>query len=524
MHWRRFCPGRRAEVKPDWHLSDAPLCAARMAIDQQQATALTLQQLFEAEPDRLSRLSFEVAGLYFDWSKTHLDQASIERFIARAESMGFDAARDALFSGEVVNPSEGRAATHIAERGSGAPEDVDLATARRHRMRALVDAVEAGAFGDVTGLLHIGIGGSVLGPALLVEALGRHSSRLNVQFLSNIDGAAFDHAVKTLDPATTLVVVASKTFTTLETLANFEAAREWLRDAGVVDPDSHVIAVTARPEAAVDAGIDDSRILQFGEGVGGRYSLWSSVGVSAALALGWDAFEELLEGGAEMDRHFRFAEPIANVPLLAAFADRFYVEDRGCQTRAVFAYDERLRLLPFYLQQLEMESNGKSVTNDGRPVGHPTAPVTWGGTGTDAQHAVFQLLHQGSVIAPVEFIAAREGDDKQDPEHHRLLLLNAFAQGAALMQGRASDDPQRAYSGNRPSTTILIDRLDARALGALIAFYEHRTFANAVLLGINPFDQFGVELGKQMARQMAEGADEESLDSSTRALIERAGV
>ena len=212
------------------------------------------------------------------------------------------------------------------------------------------------------------------------------------------------------------------------------------------------------------------------------------------------------------------------MPLIAAFADRLYVEQLGCQTRAVFAYDERLRLLPSYLQQLEMESNGKSVTADGKPVEHPTAPVTWGGTGTDAQHAVFQLLHQGTVLTPVEFVAVREGEDDQDPEHHRLLLLNAFAQGAALMAGRASDDPQRSYPGNRPSATILLDRLDPRSLGALIAFYEHRTFANAVLLGINPFDQFGVELGKEIARQLSDGDGEEALDASTRALMERAGI
>jgi glucose-6-phosphate isomerase len=465
-----------------------------------------------------------VAGLYFDWSKTHLDQHLIGQFLERAEATSFSAARDGLFAGEVVNPSEGRPATHVAERGGGAPGDVDLAIARRQRMRALIDAVEAGAFGDVTGILHIGIGGSVLGPALLVDALGRRSPSYNVRFLSNIDGAAFDDAVKPLDPATTLVVAVSKTFTTIETLTNVDAARAWLRDAGVEDPDGRIIAVTAKPQAALDQGIDETRILQFGEGVGGRYSLWSSVGLTAALALGWDAFEALLEGAAEMDRHFRFAEPVANVPLVAAFADRLYVERLDCQTRALFAYDERLRLLPFYLQQLEMESNGKSVTKDGEPVGHPTAPVTWGGTGTDAQHAVFQLLHQGTVVAPVEFVAVREGDDAQDPEQHRLLLLNAFAQSAALMQGRQSDDPQRCYVGNRPSATVLLDRLDARSLGALIAFYEHRTFANAVLLGINPFDQFGVELGKEIARQFAEGADEESLDASTRALIERAGV
>jgi glucose-6-phosphate isomerase len=469
-------------------------------------------------------LSFEVAGLYFDWSKTHLERSVIERSLARAEEMGFAAARDALFAGEVVNRSERRPATHIAERGSGAPDDVDLATARRTRMRALVDAIEAGAFGDVTGVLHIGIGGSVLGPALLVDALGRRASHFRVRFLSNIDGAAFDDAVKPLDPATTLVVVASKTFTTLETLTNLQAARDWLRDAGVDDPDGRLIAVTAGPEAALRQGIDETRILQFGEGVGGRYSLWSSVGVTAALALGWDSFEALLEGAAEMDRHFRFAEPVQNAPLVAAFADRLYVEQLGCQTRAVFAYDERLRLLPFYLQQLEMESNGKSVTTDGGPVQHPTAPVTWGGTGTDAQHAVFQLLHQGTVLTPVEFVAVVEGDDAQDPEHHRLLLLNAFAQGAALMQGRSSHDPQRSYPGNRPSSTILLDRLDARSLGALIAFYEHRTFANAVLLGINPFDQFGVELGKEIAKKLAAERAEGDLDASTRALIERAGA
>jgi glucose-6-phosphate isomerase len=489
-----------------------------------QTSMKRLDELFAAEPGRLSRLSFEAGGIYFDWSKTHLDQATLEEFMARAERMGFAAARDALFAGDIVNPSELRAATHIAERGSGAPDEVALATARRQRMRALVDAIEAGAFGDLTGILHIGIGGSVLGPALLVDALGRRTTPFSVRFLSNIDGAAFDDAVEPLDPATTLVVVASKTFSTLETLTNLEAARQWLRGAGVADPDGRVIAVTAKPKAALNQGIDETRILQFGEGVGGRYSLWSSVGLTAALALGWDAFEALLEGAAEMDRHFRFAKAAENIPLIAAFADRLYAEQLGCQTRAVFAYDERLRLLPFYLQQLEMESNGKSVTTDGGRVEHPSSPVTWGGTGTDAQHAVFQLLHQGTVLVPVEFVAVREGDDAQDPEHHRLLLLNAFAQGAALMQGRQSDDPQRSYPGNRPSATVLLERLDARSLGALIAFYEQRTFANAVLLGINPFDQFGVELGKEIARQLADSAGQDSLDASTRALIERAGV
>lgn len=483
-----------------------------------------LERLFQDEPDRLSRLSFEASGLYFDWSKTHLDHAWIEAMVERSRASGFDEAREALFAGAVVNHSEQRAATHVAERGTGSSDHVDLAAKRRQRMRALVDALEAGAFGSVAAILHIGIGGSVLGPALLVDALGRGSGQYEARFLSNVDGLAFEDSVRGLDPNSTLVVAVSKTFTTSETLLNLDAAIQWLQQGGVDDPYGRVVAVTAAPEAAVEAGVDDSRVLLFDEGVGGRYSLMSAVGLTAALVLGWDSFEALLEGAGEMDRHFRFAAPDQNVPLIAAFADRLYVERAGCQTRAVFAYDERLRLLMPYLQQLEMESNGKQVTSRGERVSEATAPVTWGGTGTDAQHAVFQLLHQGMVLVPVEFVAVTEGVDRQDPEHHRLLLLNAFAQGAALMAGRHSKDPQRAYPGNRPSATILLERLDARTLGALIAFYEHRVFANAVLLGINPFDQFGVELGKSIARQLAEGGDETSLDSSTRALIERAGV
>ena len=481
-----------------------------------------LVSLFAVEPDRLARLSSAVAGIYFDWSKTHLDGALVEAFTALADEKGFAAARAALFAGEAVNSTENRSADHLAERGSGEPESVQLATSRRSRMRALVDAIEAGAFGNISAILHIGIGGSVLGPHLIVDALGLDSSRLDVSFLSNVDPQAFAKAVARLDPATTLIVAASKTFTTAETMANLDTAIAWLSGAGVEDPYGRVIAVTAHPEAALEAGIDESRILIFSEGVGGRYSLWSAVSVTAALALGWNSFEELLEGAAEMDRHFRYSEAAGNVPLIAAFADLAYAQKLGCQTRAVFPYDERLRLLVPYLQQLEMESNGKSVTAAGKPVGRATAPVLWGGVGTDAQHAVFQLLHQGTAIVPVEFLAVA-ADNSNLPAHHRQLLLNAFAQGSALMRGRTSEDPHRSEPGNRPSSTIMLDRLDARTLGALIAFYEHRTFANAVLLGINPFDQFGVELGKQIARELAEGEGEDDLDSSTRALMERAG-
>ncbi len=483
----------------------------------------SLVLLFAEEPDRLQRLSSTVAGIYFDWSKTHLDETLLEAFADLAEEKGFPAARERLFAGDVVNVTEGRAAEHLAERGSGAPDAVELASARRARMRALVDAIEAGAFGDVSGILHIGIGGSVLGPHLLVDALADEGLRLDVSFLSNIDGQAFEDAVAVLDPGTTLVVAASKTFTTAETMANLDAAIGWLLDAGVDDPYGRVIAVTASPDAAVEAGIDESRILVFSEGVGGRYSLWTSVSVSAALALGWDVFEELLEGAAEMDRHFRYSSMEENVVLRAAFADLIYTQNVHCQTRGIFPYDERLRMLVPYLQQLEMESNGKSVTVDGEPLDRSSAPVVWGGVGTDAQHAVFQLLHQGTITVPVEFVAAAESGS-QLPTHHRQLLLNAFAQGAALMQGRAGDDPHRREPGNRPSATILLDRLDARRLGSLIAFYEHRTFANAALLGVNPFDQFGVELGKHIANELAEGGSEMELDASTRALMEKSGL
>ena len=489
-----------------------------------QAEITPIAQLFEQDPERTRRLSVEVAGIRFDLAKTHLAPALLDSAARLFEEGGMAEAQERLFTGQIVNPTEGRAAEHAAERGSGSAEAVQLAAERRHRMRSLIDAIEAGAFGDVTGVLHIGIGGSALGPALLVDALGRRERRYKVSVLSNIDGQAFDAAVADLDPATTLVVIASKTFTTAETLRNARAALAWLEEGGVDDPYGKLIALTAAPDTAVEFGIDETRILPFGESVGGRYSLWSTIGFPAALALGFSAFEELLEGAAEMDRHFRHAPPGANAPVLATLSDLLYSQRLGCETRAVFAYDERLRLLSSYLQQLIMESNGKAVTADGQPLGRPSSAIVWGGTGTDAQHAVFQLLHQGTRLVPVEFIAVAEGDDDQDPAHHRELLLNAFAQGAALMAGRKSDDLARNYPGDRPSMTLLLDRLDPRTLGALIAFYEHRTFAEAVLLGINPFDQFGVELGKSIARAIDDPEQRAAFDPSTQSLIEKAGL
>ena len=483
-----------------------------------------LARLFADDPDRVARLSGELAGITFDFSKTHLAPSLIDQLPGLSEAAELPDALDRLLSGAIANPTEGRAAEHPAERGSGSPDAVQLSASRRQRKRALIDAVEAGAFGDVTGILHIGIGGSALGPALLVDALGRRERRYKVEVLSNIDGQAFDAAVVDLDPATTLVAIASKTFTTAETLRNAEAALEWLSEAGVEDAYGRLIAITAAPERAVDFGIDETRILPFAESVGGRYSLWSAIGFPAALALGFSAFEELLDGASEVDEHVRTAPAEKNLPLIAALSDRLYADRLGAETRAIFAYDERLRLLPSYLQQLVMESNGKAVTINGAALERPSSAILWGGTGTDAQHAVFQLLHQGTHLAPVEFVAVAEADDEQDPAHHRELLLNAFAQGAALMSGRASDDPARNYPGDRPSTTILLQRLDARTLGALLAFYEHRTFCEAVLLGINPFDQFGVELGKDIARAIDDPEQRASFDPSTRALIEKAGL
>lgn len=481
-----------------------------------------LRTIFETDPGRLSKLTLTYGPIRFDWSKTHLTDGLLDAFLTLAEEQDFTGKREALFAGEKINNTEGRAAEHPAERGEGNADSVKRAKALHVRMRALIDAIEGEALGPVRHVLHIGIGGSALGPDLIVDALGRDAGRYDVAIVSNVDGTALEEAMDRFDPAATIIAIASKTFTTTETMLNADSAIAWMEEAGVDDPYGRVIALTAAPDKAMEWGVDETRVLPFNENVGGRYSLWSSIGFPAALALGWGAFESLLEGAAAMDRHFRLAAPRGNAPLIAAFVDLFYGRVLQCQTRAVFAYDERLRLLPSYLQQLEMESNGKSVKTDGTPVDGPTAAITWGGVGTDAQHAVFQLLHQGTHVVPVEFIASKEPGNSLDPAHHRSLLVNCFAQGAALMRGKDNaEDPARAYPGNRPSTTILIDDVTPEALGGLIAFYEQRTFANAVLMGINPFDQFGVELGKDIARSIEKDGPK-GFDPSTMALIDLA--
>ncbi|MGB3166665.1 MAG: glucose-6-phosphate isomerase [Alteraurantiacibacter sp.] len=489
----------------------------------------TLEEVFAADPDRVDKLSTrlelrggdEPVGIRFDWSKTHLTDALLADFEALAEASDFDEMRRRLFAGEVINPTENRAAQHSVLRGVGRDASVEEAEALRKRMKLLVEAIHEGAFGKVEHLIHVGIGGSALGPALAVDALTRDGAEVDVHVVSNIDGVALEQAFAACDPVTTMLAVASKTFTTIETMTNATSALKWLADNGVADPTGRVIALTAAPEKAVEWGVDETRILPFSESVGGRYSLWSSIGFPVALAIGWSDFSAMLDGAAAVDRHFRDTDGRSNLPLRAAFADLFYARLKGAQTRAVFAYDERLGLLPDYLQQLEMESNGKSVTVGGEPAG-PTAPITWGGVGTDAQHAVFQLLHQGTHLVPVDFIASVEPGDMLDAAHHTILLMNCFAQGAALMSGKSSDDPHRNYPGNRPSATILCDDLDPTTFGALIAFHEHRTFANAVLMDINPFDQFGVELGKDIAKKIEKGG--ERFDASTEALLKAAGL
>jgi glucose-6-phosphate isomerase len=469
------------------------------------------ERLRSGHGDRL-----ECAGLLFDWTRAGI----VPPVMAALEDLGRETAlaawRDRMVAGDIVNPSEGRAATHMALRQEGADRSVLEAAAGRMR---------AAGFDS---FLHIGIGGSALGPALLLDALGDGGDGPEVRVVSNVDGTALSRACAGLDPVRTGVIAVSKTFTTLETMTNLASALQWLKAGGVADPWSRVTAVTAARGAAEAAGVPPHAILDFAETVGGRYSLWSAVGLPLAIRCGWPAFEALLAGARTMDRHFLGSPFPANAPMRAGAIDVWFASVLGRPTRGVFAYDERLRLLPAYLQQLEMESNGKSVTRDGAPLAVPSAPILWGGTGTDAQHAVFQLLHQGTHRDPVEFLAVAVPGHALGAAHHEQLLLNCFAQGAALAEGRTPEatlkagggNPAlaaaRAFEGNRPSTTILLDRLKPERLGALLAFYEARVFTSATLLGLNPFDQWGVELGKEMASALARGGE---TDAATAALL-----
>ena len=527
---------------------------ARFDAAAERGAGVRILDLFAAEPDRLARLSLGAAGVSLDLSKQSWSAAGLDACLALAQAAGVVEARARLFAGEAVNVSEGRAVLHPALRAGaagrfsaqGQPVS-DAVQASRMKMRDLAEGVRSGAIRGATGerfraVVHIGIGGSDLGPRLVWEALKPVSSAIELRFAANVDPAEIEEALAGLDPASTLVVVVSKTFTTLETLANAQAARTWLQAAlGKEGANAHLAAVSAAPERAAAFGVAPERVFAFWDWVGGRFSVWSTVGLSCAIGLGWDAFEGFLAGAALMDAHFVSAPLARNAPVLLALAQIWNRNGLARGARAVVPYAQRLRLLPAFLQQLEMESNGKRVRRDGRPALRATAPVVFGDAGTNGQHAFFQLLHQGTDVIPVEFVAVVEADG--DSTMQKKLLANCLAQGEALLLGRDEAElarelegqglpreriealaPQRAFPGNRPSSLLVLERLTPETLGALIALYEHKTFVEGVVWQINSFDQWGVELGKTLATRILgelEGGTTLPHDPSTAAWVGR---
>ena len=500
------------------------------------------------DASRLDRFVATADDLRFDISKTSITPDALDGLVALARDV--PARREAMFSGARINATEGRAVLHTALRaGPAAVVEVDGrdvmpdVRATLGRMRAFADAVRTGAFagqgGAITDVVNIGIGGSDLGPAMAVRALAPYHDGPRCHFVSNVDGADWTDTARGLDPATTLVVVASKTFTTIETMTNARTAWDWMA-AAVADPAAQFAALSSATDKTAEWGIDDARVFGFEDWVGGRYSVWGPIGLSLMIAIGPDGFDAFLAGGRAMDDHFRDAPADRNLPVLLALVGIWHHQVCGYPTRAVLPYDDRLARLPAYLQQLEMESNGKSVTMDGAPTGGPVGPVVWGEPGTNGQHAFYQLIHQGRTPVPCEFMVAARGHEPALDHHHRLLIANCLAQSEALMRGRTLDEARdrlgdrfegdelerqaahRVFAGNRPSTTLTYPRLTPRTLGAIVALYEHRVFVEGAILGINSFDQWGVELGKELATSlgpMVEGADAGGKDASTRALL-----
>ena len=498
-----------------------------------------LADLFARDPERVARLSFRWNDWHVDLSKECLTPDVLQALVAHAQDAGLERWIAALFAGEKINLSETRPALHTALRAEGnAPILVDGrdvmtdVSAAQARVRILAETLRGsarhGASGKPIGaVVHLGIGGSDLGPRLVCDALADPGtpSPVPVRFVSNVDPEHLARALAGLDPATTLFVVASKSFTTEETMANAVSARAWLAAAmpARAAVAGHFVAVTANAPAARTFGIADADILPLWDWVGGRFSLWSAAGLPIAIAHGNDTFDTLRGGAAAMDAHFRTAPLEANLPVLLGLTGWWNARVLGHAQRVVVPYAQALAALPAYLQQTTLESNGKRVTRDGRPVDGPTAPALWGGTGTDGQHAFFQWLHQGTHSVPVEFVVpvrSRHSPGSQQT----LLVAHALAQAQALLAGRAGD-PAHACPGDRPSTMLLLPTLDAHHLGALLALWEHRTFVEGVLAGINSFDQFGVELGKSLAppivAALADGvALPAGTDASTRALVD----
>jgi glucose-6-phosphate isomerase len=481
---------------------------------------------------RNTALYVEAPALLLDFSRQRLDCDVVGRLLELAEQRGMAAEIDRLFTGAHVNSTEDRPALHTALRAHAGerPSETETAVAAtRSRLRSTAAAVLSGDRRGFTGraftdLIHIGIGGSHLGPELAVEALDRAAAAgPRCRFVANIDGQALTTALAGLNPETTLFIVVSKSFSTIETRVNAESARSWFLErtacAGALR--QHFLAVTANLPAAADFGVAAEMTFPMWDWVGGRFSLWSAVGLPIALTAGPDAFDDFLEGARDMDEHFRRTPFAANGPLLMALVGIWNYNFLGATSHAVLPYDQRLRLLPDYLQQLEMESNGKSVHHDGSPIGVHSMPIVWGGEGTNGQHAFHQLLHQGTRAFTADFILTARPDHELG-EHHRWLLANGLAQSQAMMVGQDATDPHRRVPGNKPTSTIVLDRLTPYALGSLLALYEHKVFCQGVIWNINSFDQWGVELGKRLALPIHDqlgGAATLHQDPSTRRLI-----
>ena len=504
-----------------------------------------------AEPGRTAAFSARMDDMLFDFAKTNIDAQTLHLLLDLAEGAGLAQRREAMFTGARINETEGRAVLHTALRNLDADVSVDgedvMPPVRETyaRMRDFAAGVRSGAIagqgGRYTDVINIGIGGSDLGPAMASIALSPYADGPRCHFVSNVDGAHLADTVRGLDPATTMVIVASKTFTTIETMTNAAAARDWMARS-VAEPARQFAAVSTAADKTAAFGIDASRVFGFEDWVGGRYSVWGPIGLSLMLGIGPDDFAEFLAGGADMDAHFRAAPLSANLPVLLALTGIWHNQVCGYATRAVLPYAQRLARLPAYLQQLEMESNGKRVSMDGRDLEVNSGPVVWGEPGTNGQHAFYQLIHQGTRVIPCEFIVAREGHEPDMADQHLLLVANCVAQSEALMRGRSLEEAtalmaakglegaerdrqarHRVFPGNRPSTTLVIPKLTPRALGRIVALYEHRVFTEGVILGINSFDQWGVELGKELALALqpilAGEASAEGKDASTRMLI-----
>lgn len=517
----------------------------KLAAQHKNTHNRSISDLFN-DSARASDFAAQAGDMYFDYSKTNIDAETRDTLLALARDTGVEARRDEMFTGARINETEDRAVLHTALRNlDGGPVMVDGADVMPAvlntlaAMRAFSDKVRGGTYTDV---VNIGIGGSDLGPAMAVMALSPYHDGPRCHFVSNVDGADISDKLRGLDAKTTLVIVASKTFTTIETMTNARTARAWMLDQGG-DPAKQFAALSTADDKTADFGIDPEQVFGFEDWVGGRYSVWGPIGLSLMIAIGSDAFDAFLRGAQDMDTHFRTAERAENLPVLLALTGIWHNQICGHATRAVLPYDERLALLPNYLQQLEMESNGKGVTRDGSDSPHNTGPVVWGAAGTNGQHAFYQLIHQGTRVIPCEFLLAAEGHEPDLAHHHQLLVANCLAQSQALMKGRSLDAARkiaadkgftgdnlerqarhRVFTGNRPSTTLLYPKLDPFTLGQIIALYEHRVFVEGVILDILSFDQWGVELGKELAtalQPVVEGAQSaDSQDPSTAALVD----